>query len=217
MSEPESLATEEALTVHIRRHGLDRLIMVSDGVFAIAVTLAAIEIHMPHDVTDFGALVHAMTRPVLGYLVSFAVAAIFWISHRDLFARLRRVDAVLTVLTLILLALVALIPATVGGVYLQHSDDSTFKLWATTMVGCGTANSAMWLYAAVHPSLMLPDVPREFRWTRAILSTAMPLIFLTVLFLPQDSSLYVLPPLAVAALVMRRVVLPRLLGRDAKR
>ena len=37
MSEPESLATDEGLDQHIRRHAYDRLLMLSDGICAIAI------------------------------------------------------------------------------------------------------------------------------------------------------------------------------------
>src|SRR5690349_4070991 len=103
MSEPESLSTEEGLETHIRRHSYDRLIMVSDGIFAIAITLAALEIKLPEELEgDLGAIAHVMLRPIAAYLLAFMIVAIFWLQHRDLFARLRRVDPVLTGLTLLL-------------------------------------------------------------------------------------------------------------------
>ena len=53
MSEPESLATDEKLDIHLRRHAYDRLLMLSDGIFAIAITLAAIEIKPPEHFNGF--------------------------------------------------------------------------------------------------------------------------------------------------------------------
>src|SRR5947199_3577553 len=98
MSEPESLATIEGLDEHIRRHTYDRLIMLSDGVFAIATTLAALDVRIPAHAAGLGALLTASERSLAAYGLSFAVAGIFWISNRNLFARLRRVDAPLTVM-----------------------------------------------------------------------------------------------------------------------
>jgi hypothetical protein len=46
MSEPESLATAEGLDEHVRRHSYDRLLMLSDGIFAIATTLAALDVRL---------------------------------------------------------------------------------------------------------------------------------------------------------------------------
>ena len=63
MSEPESLATDEALSEHIRRHSYDRLLMLSDGIFAIAITLAALEIQAPPQHVSLAVMAHAMARP----------------------------------------------------------------------------------------------------------------------------------------------------------
>ena len=39
VGEPESLFSDEPLRVRVERHNFDRLLMLSDGVFAIAITL----------------------------------------------------------------------------------------------------------------------------------------------------------------------------------
>src|SRR3954463_11563689 len=100
MSEFESLATIEGLDEHVRRHSYDRLIMLSDGIFAIATTLAALDVRIPAHGPGLAAMLVAGRRSLLVYALSFAVAGIFWINHRNLFARLRKVDLVLTMLTL---------------------------------------------------------------------------------------------------------------------
>src|SRR3569833_3281801 len=128
MSEPESLSTEEALDTHIRRHAYDRLLMISDGIFAIAITLAALEIKLPGEMAgDLGVIAHAMLRPTVAYLLAFMIIAIFWVQHRDLFARIRRVDPVLTGLTLLLLCLISLVPAVVPGIYTIEKNPAGFQ------------------------------------------------------------------------------------------
>ena len=116
MGEPESLATDEALTAHIARHAYDRLIMLSDGIFAIATTLAALEIKLPHGIRDPVEALIAIRRPLAAYAISFAVIAVFWLSSRDLFARVGRVTRTLTTLTLAMLFTVSLIPLGVAGI-----------------------------------------------------------------------------------------------------
>ncbi|MEA3002227.1 MAG: potassium channel family protein, partial [Sphingomonadales bacterium] len=111
MSEPESLATIEGVDEHVRRHSYDRLIMLSDGIFAIATTLAALDVRIPAHGGGLLATLAAGRRSLLVYFLSFAIAGIFWISNRNLFARLRKVDLPFTMLTLAMLCLIALIPA----------------------------------------------------------------------------------------------------------
>jgi uncharacterized membrane protein len=77
MTEPESLATIEGVDEHIRRHSYDRLIMLSDGIFAIATTLAALNVRIPAHAGSLGALLLASARSFIAYALSFAVAGIF--------------------------------------------------------------------------------------------------------------------------------------------
>ena len=67
---------------------LHRLILFSDAVFAIAITLLAIEIHPPHHWEGIADLFAQMSDKLIAYVVSFAVIGICWISHRRVHARL---------------------------------------------------------------------------------------------------------------------------------
>lgn len=213
MSEPESLFTEEALAEHVRRHSYDRLLMLSDGIFAIAITLAALEIQPPPDHASVAAMAQTMARPIIAYLLSFVIIGIFWIQHRDLFARIRRVDAPLTMLTLALLCLVALLPAVIHGIYTPGDDEAPFRLYALVMVACGLSCALMWLYAALRPGLMKSEVTSAYRWSRVIGTLGMPMILSPALFLSIEQMPKVLLPLAVLLIFVRRVLLPRWVAR----
>lgn len=213
MSEPESLATEEGLAEHVRRHSYDRLLMLSDGIFAIAITLAALEIQPPPEHASVSIMVHAMARPIIAYILSFAVIGLFWIQHRDLFARVRRVDTLLTVLTLLLLCLVALVPAVVHGVYSPGDDEAPFRLYASVMIACGLTNGAMWLYATLRPGLMAPEVTSAYRWSRVIGTLGMPIAFLPALLVTVEQMATMMLPLAAALVLVRRVLLPRWIAK----
>ena len=117
MAEIESLATQEPLAKHLQRHRTDRLIMLSDGVFAIATTLAALEIRLPEHPPSLGMLLHESGQSLVAYLLSFLVTAVFWIANRELFARVDRTDNVLTALSLGLLCGIAILPAAVHVFY----------------------------------------------------------------------------------------------------
>jgi uncharacterized membrane protein len=209
MSEPESLFTDEALTEHVRRHAYDRLLMLSDGIFAIAITLAALEIQPPPVRASLAAMAHAMARPIFAYFLSFLIIGIFWKAHRDLFARVRRADGPLTILTLAQLCLVALLPAVVRGVYAPGDDEAPFRFYALAMVACGLTNGAMWLYASLRSGLMASEVTFAYRWSRVIGTLGLPLIFLPALFVSVEEMPKVMFPLAAALLIVRRVLLPR--------
>src|SRR6478736_4636359 len=70
---------------------IERMILFSDAVFAIAITLMAIEIKVPlieHDVTD-KALLHALKPLILkfaGFLISFFIIGLYWTVHHRMFS-----------------------------------------------------------------------------------------------------------------------------------
>ena len=213
MSEFESLATIEGVDEHVRRHSYDRLIMLSDGIFAIATTLAALDVRLPAHAGSLWEAIVGGRRSLIAYLLSFVVAGIFWISNRDLFARLRKVDVPLTVLTLAMLCMIALIPAEIRSVYLEGGSEAALRLYALAMFVCGLLNGAMWIYASLRPGLMLPGVPRAYRWIRIAVASALPLLFLPILVLPPEQAAPLMLPAVVILALFRRVFLPKWLAR----
>lgn len=204
MAELESLATAEDLEKHIVRHSIDRLVMLSDGVFAIAITLAALEIRVPSAPT-LAAVVAEMGVGLVAYLVSFVVIAVFWTGHRDLFARLRHVDRPLSALVLATLGLIALIPVSVriatpsGG-----SLGGAFRFYAAVMLASGLTNCLQWAYAGWRDGLMSAEVGPGFRRRRVVETATLPLVFALVLVVPTVGMLKGVAFLVVALLILRR-------------
>ena len=213
VAEPESLATSEGLDAHIRRHAYDRLLMLSDGVFAIAVTLAALEIRPAEGF--HGDLLDAIRRPILAYGISFLLTGMFWLQHRNLFARLRRVDMPLTALTLALLCVVAVIPTAARMLYAEHLGDEAFRFYSATMGVCGAISWATWLYVAVRPGLLHPDVPQRYRWRRVTTALALPAFVAPMAVFDFPLAAYVQLGALAVLITLRRIVLPRVLKRLA--
>jgi hypothetical protein len=93
---------------HVHQRHFDRLVMLADGVFAIALTLSAVELRP--EARPGQSLLEVWGVPLLVYFFSFYLIAGVWYQHRRAMAQLRRIDAPLTVLTMLLLSLVALVP-----------------------------------------------------------------------------------------------------------
>jgi uncharacterized membrane protein len=92
-----------------------RVEAISDGVFAIAITLLVIEIKISP--SEFRHLEHALVHEWPGYLAnvtSFLTIGGVWISHHTLFTRAQFVDASMLVINLVLLMGVAFLPFPTG-------------------------------------------------------------------------------------------------------
>ena len=94
---------------------LPRIMSLSDGVFAIAITILAVNIRIPDlgDAPDAGTLRHtliAMWPSYLSYVLSFVVIGIYWIAHHNIFHHIRRSDRTLLWLNLFFLMFASFIP-----------------------------------------------------------------------------------------------------------
>src|SRR5215813_6130272 len=65
--------------------GEDRLLVLSDGVFAIAITLLVINIRRPSDIPNeaqFNEALETVLGQALIYIITFVVIAAYWSQHR---------------------------------------------------------------------------------------------------------------------------------------
>jgi uncharacterized membrane protein len=125
-----------------------RIDALSDGVFAIALTLLTLNVRLvqgPHET-----FAHALGEAVpelLTYGLSFAVIALFWIGHHRLFALLAAVDHTLLLSNFAFLAIVALVPFPTQVLGRSASHIGPVILYASVLlVGC-CISGAMWFYA----------------------------------------------------------------------
>ena len=148
----EELDTDEPLDKRLERHAYDRLIMLSDGVFAIALTLMALEVKIPPGWTGSldTLITTASVSAVVSYVVSFMVVAIYWMGNRRVLAMFRRVDGVSSLIALVMLMLVALLPPISRTLVTEQgtiSESSLLYVGYITLIGvvqapCGSTGAS---------------------------------------------------------------------------
>jgi len=99
----------------IAGQSLERLAALSDGIFAVAMTLLVLDIHAPaahtiHSENDLWLALRALAPRLLVYLMSFMTLGIFWIGQQTQFNQLSQSDRHLTWIHIAFLALVSVMP-----------------------------------------------------------------------------------------------------------
>ena len=164
------------------RLGLDRLIFFSDAIFAIAITLLALDINLPpgiQNVTDeeLWRMIAANYHDYTAYAISFLVIGFFWLGHHTKFRSITRYDGVMIWLNILLLMTIAFIPFPTR-VMSDYINSTSTIFYAATIVVAGLLTASISLYAVHNNRLVDPDAPLHGHVKQPWLLIGMPLIFL---------------------------------------
>jgi uncharacterized membrane protein len=132
------------------RLDVERVIFFSDAVFAIAITLLAIDLRLPPGIYTDATLadtLRAMGPEVFAFALTFGVIAMFWLGHHRTFRRLHRIDGRLTQVNLLFLAFVALLPFPTS--VLAHVGDlpTAAAFYAAFVCLTSLLSSSLWVVA----------------------------------------------------------------------
>jgi uncharacterized membrane protein len=136
-------------------HGNERIIALSDGLFAIVITLLVLEIKVPHIEPNLvatelpHALMHLLPK-IIAHIISFIVLGIYWISHHNTFMHIKRHDRVLLWLNILFLLCVASMPFPTALLSEYPDQQIAVVAYAMTLVMAGIAMDVMWWYASTH-------------------------------------------------------------------
>jgi len=147
-----------------------RLEAFSDGVFAIAITLLVLEIHVPgqEEIAEHGGLAPALAdlwSSYIAFVTSFLTILIMWINHHTIFSAIRRSDHFLIIFNGLLLLGVTFVPfpTSVLAEHLEGSDgDVAAAFYAATFVFTALCFNLIWRYSAAGNRLLRGDINPSF-------------------------------------------------------
>ncbi|MDL5368055.1 TMEM175 family protein [Xanthomonas sp. NCPPB 2654] len=130
----------------------DRVVFFSDAVFAIAITLLAVEIKVPGhaQVEAAGGILAALQGMLplfIGFAVSFLVTALFWKSHLQLCRHIRQFDDRLIWLNVLQLLLIGLLPFSTALYSDYFGSHQAFAVYCAHLAAIGAAALLMHAYA----------------------------------------------------------------------
>jgi uncharacterized membrane protein len=149
----------------IAGQNVDRLAALSDGLFAIAMTLLIIDLHTPvaeairSEAELLHALLHLMPQIVM-YFIGFMTLGIFWIAQQSQVDAFTHVDRDLTWIHLGFLAAVALMPFSTALLAHFITYRIALVIYWINMLLCGIGLYASWSYAS-RQGLLKPDLKPE--------------------------------------------------------
>ncbi len=134
-----------------RSRSMGRIMALSDGIFAIAMTLLAFQIQPPDlhgtQVHHLGKALASLSTQYWVYVLSFAVIALFWIAHHRLFRLLASADGIFIRANLVFLMAVAALPFPSAVMGRYGRQRAAVILYAASLAITATLETALWLLA----------------------------------------------------------------------
>lgn len=133
-----------------REFQIERMILFSDAVFAIAITLLVLEIKVPHieDHTDT-ALIHTLfnlTPKFIGFFISFFVIGQYWIVHHKMFGFVENYNGGLLWLNLFYLLSIVLMPFSTALYSENIKSNVSFAIYCSNVFSSGIIAFILWRF-----------------------------------------------------------------------
>jgi uncharacterized membrane protein len=183
MVERRFCMTEEDESSKRSGYALDRVLAISDGVFAFAVTLLVLDLAVP--VLSSGAssadLWQALSEEwvsFLSYLLSFFIAGVWWNAHNRNFRYIRDVDSTLRWLNLVFLLWIALLPFFTKILDQYNTLQIAVVLYATDQTFAGIFMGLSWWYASRNHRLVDKNLKESVIRSRLLSNALAPFFFI---------------------------------------
>jgi uncharacterized membrane protein len=203
-------STESSLQVGRDR---DRIVNLSDGVFAIAITLLVLDIHVP-DIpenlvaSELPGELLSLWPKYLGYFLSFVGISSFWLIHHAIFRPIRAYDRVLLYLNFLFLMLVAFVPFPTSLLGEYGNYQLPVAIYAATLAVGRLLLTALHWYSTRNDRLLdEPQDPATVRFflIRGLTIPAIFLLSIAVSFVSVSAAIWTwLIMLAIDAILLHR-------------
>jgi uncharacterized membrane protein len=178
--------------------GFDRILALSDGIFAFAITLLVLNLAVPtlKAGTTSADLLSSLGKEYstfVAYAISFFVINYYWLAHHRIFRYIKKYDNRLIQLNTFFLLFITLVPFFTELISQYGNLESADVLYYISQALGGSILTILWIYASQGFLLISKDTPENLiRWI-TVRNLVPPVVFLgaTVLslFVPRYSFL----------------------------
>jgi uncharacterized membrane protein len=195
---------------------LERMILFSDAVFAIAITLLVIEMKIPEIPGELlseealGESLNHLIPKFVGFFISFMIIGLYWTVHHRLFGFVTNYNQRLLWINLLFLMAVALMPFSTGfySAYVFKLLKSPVIIYVINICFLGIMNFILWKYVSNPKRKLTEGLSQPLAHYYAYRAIAIPIIFFAMamayLFIPQYAIMIpMLIPLIMKAIFTR--------------
>jgi uncharacterized membrane protein len=132
----------------------DRILFFTDAVFAIAITLLIVDLPVQVERTSSSSTfssssqLHKDLPGIIGFGISFAVVALFWLAHHSMYRYIKAIDRPLVLLNLLFLGIIAFLPYPTELLSASSNSQTTATVFYAICAGsAGLLETISWYYA----------------------------------------------------------------------
>lgn len=183
-----------------------RIQNLTDGVFAIAMTLLVFNLTVPNNFSTetLYQLFLALWPQFLTYFLSFMALATFWVGHHNHFHFIRRSDRKFLWVNIFFLSFIVLIPFSTGVLRVFYNDELAVLAYGVNLIICGIGMYWYWSYATNNRRLVDAALDERVITTmkdRVLVPMVLALVALGISFFSPVASLFLLLSLFVLATI----------------
>ena len=194
---------------------LERIILFSDAVFAIAITLLIIEIKIPEitqPVTEqkLTEALESIIPKSIGFIVSFFLIGLYWTIHHSIFGYVINYTSKLLWINLLFLFGIVIMPFSTSffSEYFMELKKTPVIVYTINICFLGVMNYFLWRYITNPIHQLTENLPAHLRAYRSFRALVVPVIFICMLvwylFSPQYAIF--IPPLIPLCFLLQNII-----------
>jgi uncharacterized membrane protein len=161
----------------------DRLTFFSDAVFAIAITLLALDIRIV-DISrelvssQLTSRLIELIPNIVGYIISFWIIANFWIKYHWIMSLIKECDRIIILMNLVFLMFIAILPFPTSLLGKYPDQQLVIIFYSVIIFFTGSIPALLWVYASKGHKFIEKTLTKRFINQVNISSLLAPAIFL---------------------------------------
>jgi uncharacterized membrane protein len=160
---------------------MSRILALSDGVFAFAMTLLVLGLVLPSGTrggavwTYFGT--SGFQSVMFSYILTFFVIGLWWQAHHLIFGYIHQYDRVLVRANSVFLVTIAILPFATIVLTAAGDNPVGVAFFAVTQIAAGLSLAGVWWYSSGRGGLVHDRVPVEWRAYLSRITLVTPVVF----------------------------------------